>query len=148
MATPDGVPLSVTDLTNEREADLFRLYLDELSSADRLIELYQWRERNPGVPLASSTYVAMLGEVLVGAITTVPVWIVAGGQRLKAAWQQDSLVTKAVRGLRRGFLLLPLPSGERALPDIPRSGWLGRVRGSMRQGRRTSERHGGPQWLT
>jgi GNAT superfamily N-acetyltransferase len=97
MATESPVEYSFARTPVEYDAAV-RFYRQMLPASARVIELLEWRRRIPLQELAPMTFVARLDGRVVGAMNVVPQPLVAGGRALKAAWQQDSVVDKSLRG--------------------------------------------------
>ena len=77
---------------------LFEFYEHQLSLSSKVIDLYKWRQQNINASGGCHTYTARCGEKIVGAINVVPVDLICGAQRIKACWQQDSIVDESMRG--------------------------------------------------
>lgn len=78
--------------------DAVRFYRQTLPASARVIELLEWRRRIPQQDLRPLTFLARMDGRVVGAMNVVPQPLLVGANAVRAAWQQDSVVDRSLRG--------------------------------------------------
>lgn len=80
------------------EDRLLNFFRDQLPAYHRFAELWAWRKDGLPASGGESAAVAIYRGDIVGAIGIVPVRLMVSGHSIQACWQQDSLVSPAMRG--------------------------------------------------
>jgi GNAT superfamily N-acetyltransferase len=84
--------------TADEEAAVAEFYRRMFPKSSRVVDLLEWRKREPLRSGGNSTMVARLNGEIVGAMNLVPVSLRVGSSVFKAVWQQDSMVSPSMRG--------------------------------------------------
>lgn len=90
--------LKLETISKDNEEELLDFYRRELKAWKRFEDLWFWRNHEPKVSGGEQALVARYGGTIVGAIGIVPQRLVVEGETIRAAWQQDSLVSRKMRG--------------------------------------------------
>lgn len=83
--------------TASEEAEATAFYRKTFSPSTRVVDLLEWR-RNAQPTARNASFLARSGGEVVGAMNLVPVDLRVGDRAVKAAWQQDSVVSPELRG--------------------------------------------------
>jgi GNAT superfamily N-acetyltransferase len=79
---------------------------ENLDNCEQFRSFWQWRHENKEVSGGETAVIAKEKGKVVGCVGIVPAMITMKGLRIKASWQQDSLVSPAMRGKGLGKRLV------------------------------------------
>lgn len=92
----------------DEEPPLLDLYRRLLDRGERTATLYNWRVEQDHASGGVRPFVVRHQSAIVGAVSAVPFKVTCAGERISAAWQQDSVVDPRMRGQGLGSMLVEL----------------------------------------
>lgn len=97
--TIDG---KITKLTRQETPKFLDFIEQTLNCGTEFRELWHWREKGLPESGGEQAVLALKGDEVVGCVGIVPLSVSINGRIKEAIWQQDSLVSKSMRGLGLG----------------------------------------------
>jgi GNAT superfamily N-acetyltransferase len=82
----------------EEEPDLLAFMKANLDTWDKFEKLWKWRQDLREISGGETAAIAKKDGKIVGCVGIVPAAVTVKGHRINASWQQDSLVSPAMRG--------------------------------------------------
>jgi GNAT superfamily N-acetyltransferase len=79
-------------------AQAVAFYRRMFQTSSRVVDLYEWIIQDSDASGGLSTFLARSDGEVVGAMNLVPVTVRVHGRKLSGCWQQDSIVSKSMRG--------------------------------------------------
>ncbi|KJS28680.1 MAG: hypothetical protein VR64_23450 [Desulfatitalea sp. BRH_c12] len=98
--------IKISKLTHQEIPGLLGFMEQSLKTWPIFNELWHWREQGMPESGGEEAIVAKAEDSVVGCIGVVPLMVTVKGQPVRACWQQDSLVSSAMRGRGLGKKLV------------------------------------------
>jgi GNAT superfamily N-acetyltransferase len=90
--------VSIEVLRANGQDRFLNFFRDHLPAYHRFVELWNWRKDGLPASGGETAVIARYRDDIVGVLGIVPVRLTISGRSIQACWQQDSLVSPAMRG--------------------------------------------------